>query len=70
MSGRTERWIAWVGAGLLVALHLDFWRPQEAHLVLGWVPEDLAYRLVWMLLATAYLFWFTARIWRGSKDGE
>ncbi len=68
-SVRTKRWIAWLGAGLLIGLHHDFFRPQEARLVLGWVPEDLAYRLVWMLLAAAYLFWFTAHVWKAPGDG-
>jgi len=34
------------------------------------MPEDLAYRLFWMLLATVYLFWFTARIWREHETDE
>ena len=67
---RWERGLAWLGASILLVLHLDFWRPQEARLVLGWIPEDLAYRLLWMLLATLYLFWFTARIWKRSSDGD
>jgi hypothetical protein len=68
MSDRTKRWIAWLGAGLLLGLHHDFFRPQEARLVFGWVPEDLAYRLVWMAAATLYLFWFTARVWETRED--
>jgi hypothetical protein len=68
MNTRTKRWIAWLGAGLLLGLHHDFFRPQEARLVLGWMPEDLAYRLVWMVLATIYLFWFTRAIWEARED--
>jgi hypothetical protein len=67
---RRSEAVAWIGALVLVVLHLDFWRAQEARLVLGWMPEDLAYRLCWMILATAYLFWFTARIWKRGEDGE
>jgi hypothetical protein len=32
------------------------------------MPEDLAYRLVWMVLATIYLFWFTRAIWEARED--
>ena len=56
--------IAWAGGLLLVALHLDFWRPQRAELWLGWLPEDMAYRLSWMLAAFLYLLFFTTRVWR------
>jgi len=59
--------VAWAGFVLLLALHLDFWRPQVARVHFGWLPEELAYRLVWMLLAWVYLLFFCARIW---GDGE
>ena len=68
MHARGKRWFAWLGFGLLVGLHHDFFRPQEARLVFGWMPEDLVYRLVWMGLATLYLFWFTRYVWRSGKD--
>ncbi|MCB1036941.1 MAG: hypothetical protein KDD47_24150 [Acidobacteria bacterium] len=58
------KWIAWIGLVVLIVLHLDFWRPQRAVLYFGWLPEDMAYRLGWMLLAWAYLIFFTRSVWR------
>jgi len=29
----------------------------------GWLPEELAYRIVWVLLAWAYLVFFCTRVW-------
>lgn len=59
----TNRFLAWAGGLLLVALHLDWWRPQRPELYFGWLPEDLVYRLGWMLLAGIYLVFFTYRVW-------
>lgn len=42
---------------LLVALHLDAWREQRVVMYAGWIPEELAYRLVWMLAAWIFLLW-------------
>ncbi len=66
---RRDVLLAWFGALLLLALHLDFWRPQRARIVLGWVPEELLWRLVWMGLAWLYLLFFCARIWRREESG-
>ena len=60
MSGR-DRWIAWVGFVVLMGLHLDFWRPQRAILYLGWIPEEIAYRLGWILLVWLYLLFLCSR---------
>jgi len=60
--------VAWIGELLLLFLHLDFWRPQRAELYFGWMPEEIAYRLVWMALATAWLVFFCARVWRDEGD--
>ena len=62
--------LAWVGAALLVALHLDSWRPRRAVLWGGWMPEELGYRLLWMALAFAYLLWFCAAVWRPREEDE
>ncbi|QDU66418.1 hypothetical protein [Engelhardtia mirabilis] len=66
---RAVDYVAWTGALVLVALHLDFWRTAQPRLIAGLVPEELAWRLAWMVLATAYLFWFTARVWR-EREGK
>ena len=58
------------GAGLVVmlVLHVDFWRPQSATLYAGWIPAEIAYRLVGFLLAWLYLLFFCARIWREEDE--
>ena len=63
-----DRIIAWAGLALLLIFHLDFWRPQKAELVFGWMPHDMAYRLLWMVVAWLYLMFFTARVW--DEEGE
>lgn len=56
--------LAWVGALVLLILHLDFWRPQRAVLRFGWLPEELLWRLGWMGLASLYVLWFAGTVWR------
>lgn len=63
---RASLWIAWLGFVVLVLLHLDFWRAQRVQLVGGWVPEELAYRFVWMALAFVYMVFLCGRFWRGN----
>ncbi len=58
------KWIAWISLIVLIALHLDFWRPQRAVLYFGWLPEDVAYRLGWMFLAWLFLLFFTRYVWK------
>ncbi len=72
MSARALRRTAWLGALVLLFLHLDFWRVQRPKLWFGWMPEELLYRLLWMLLAWLYLLFFCARIWRddNTEGGE
>ena len=57
---KRERWLAWLGFAALLALHLDFWRPQRARLWFGWMPEEILWRLGWMALAWLYL-WLVMR---------
>jgi hypothetical protein len=59
--------IAWAWGIVLLVLHVDFWRPQRAALHFGWLPEELLYRLGWMLLAWLYLLFFCGRVWRGER---
>ena len=59
-----HRYVAWIGFILLILLHLDFWREQSTTLYFGWIPEEMAYRLVWMFLAWLYLMYFTRFVWR------
>ena len=39
-------------------------------LLFGWMPIDLAYRVLWMLLAAGLVFWMTARLWSDDGRGE
>jgi hypothetical protein len=67
MSARirtADKLVAWAGLALLLVLHLDFWRPRRPLLYFGWLPEELAYRVLWMVAASVYLLFFTARVWR------
>jgi hypothetical protein len=48
--------------GLLVT-HVDPWRPQRAEVWFGWLPEELLWRLLWMLAAWAFVAWFTRAVW-------
>lgn len=66
---RLERGLAWGGALGLLVLHCDFWRPQRPVLHLEAIPEELLYRLGWMVLAMAYLQFFCSRIWR-DREGR
>lgn len=63
MSSRRNNTIAWIGALTLLALHLDFWRDRGTAMVLDWLPQELAWRLGWMLLAGLYLVWFCRAVW-------
>ena len=69
MKRRTTLWMASLGFLLLVLLHLDFWRTQRVRLLLGWVPEELAYRLLFLILAWLYMLFLCARVWREDAGG-
>ena len=60
--------VAVVGFVVLVLLHLDFWRPQRARLLFGWLPEELAYRVAFIVLAWCYMLWICARVWREEDE--
>lgn len=61
--------IAWVLGALLVAAHLVSPAGRAGVLHLGWIPDELAWRLAWMLLAWLYLEWFCRTIWRDATPG-
>lgn len=70
MSRRSLVVIAWIGFGVLLVLHLDFWRTQRTEVHLGWVPEELLYRLCWILLAWLYLLFVCSFVWKREEDPE
>ena len=63
MSTTNRQRLAWLGAAVLLVLHHDFWRERGVELWFGWLPEELAWRLAWMLLTLGYLVWFCAVVW-------
>ena len=65
-----DRAIAWGGGLALLFLHFDFWRPQRAELWFGVVPEELGWRMLWMVLAGIYLAWFCARFFRDEAERD
>jgi hypothetical protein len=67
VSARAHRIIAWGGFLGLLALHLDFWRAQRVTIWFGWLPEELLYRLAWMLLAWGYLLYVCRYHWRTDE---
>ena len=70
MSRRASVVLAWVGFGVLLVLHLDFWRAQRAEVYFGWIPEELLYRLGWIVLAWLYLLFVCGFVWRGEEETE
>ena len=65
--------LAWSVPVALVAVHCAPWRPAGT-LGATWLPAELAFRLAWTAVATLYLLWFCARVWRledgdGDRDG-
>ena len=69
MQRTTTLRIAAAGFLVLVLLHLDFWRPQRPRLLLGWLPEELAYRIAFIVLAWIYILWICQWIWR-EEDAD
>ena len=61
--------IAAVGFLVLVVLHFDFWRPQSARLLFGWLPQELAYRIAYIGLAWIYVVWICRWVWR-EEDAD
>ena len=64
---KQDKVLAWTGLLVLLLFHIDFWRPQRPNLYFGWLPEEMAYRLIWMVAAGFYLWFFTRRIWKGDS---
>jgi len=64
MRHSTALWIAALAVIALSLAHLDFWRESRAVLWFGWLPEELAYRVGWMLLAWGVMLFITRFVWR------
>ncbi|MFT4540541.1 MAG: hypothetical protein ACI841_001285 [Planctomycetota bacterium] len=61
--------IALGSALVLLALHLDFWRPQRLEVWFGWIPEELLWRLAWMALAVFWILYASRYVWV-TRDGQ
>jgi hypothetical protein len=68
MSRRAPSRIAACAFVVLALLHLDFWRPQRAELLFGWLPEELAYRLAYCALAWSFMLFVCSKVWREEPD--
>ena len=65
-----QRWIGGFGLAGLLILHHDFWRPPRPRLLFGWLPEELAYRLLWLVLVLVYLVYVCRVLWRDEHARE
>lgn len=55
---------------LLLVLHVDVWNQGRGDaLILGFIPYDLAYHLLWMLVAWAVVIYMTIFVWP-DENGE
>jgi hypothetical protein len=71
VSRAAHRRIAWAGFVLLLVLHMDFWRPRSDVRLLGWLPEEVLWRLGWMGLAACYLAYLAWKVWPvGGEEDE
>ncbi len=49
---------------VLLVLHVDVWNQGRGDgLILGFIPYDLAYHLLWMLVAWAVVIYMTIFVW-------
>lgn len=71
MTPAAHRRLFAVLAAALIVVHVDPWNAGPGPLVLGWLPWDLAYHLLWMAIATLLVFYMTsAAIWPEDQDDE
>jgi hypothetical protein len=70
VSRRTELTLFWAAVVVLLIAHMFGFGQGGRPLLFGWMPIDLAYRVLWMLLAAGLVFWMTARLWSHEGRGE
>jgi hypothetical protein len=56
---RLESGLRWCALALLLFLHHDSWRERTDALRFGFLPDELVWRLCWIVAAVAWLFWLT-----------
>ena len=71
MKQRQHRRLFWVIVIVLAGFHVDFFNHGEnvSPLLLGWIPLDLAYHVVWVIVAALLVLYLTRYVWRDS-DGS
>jgi hypothetical protein len=57
----------WVATFALTLAHLLRFQHGDEALYLGWLPADLAFRIVWIAAATVVIFVMTSVSWRGDQ---
>ncbi len=61
---RRHRWVFAAAVVVLLVLHVDVWNQGRGDgLILGFIPYDLAYHLLWMLVAWAVVIYMTVFVW-------
>lgn len=59
----------WTATIVLCVLHVDFFNHGVGSVLLfGWLPFDLAYHILWMVLAAVLVFYFTHSVWRSADE--
>ena len=71
MKQRQHRRIFWILVIVLAVFHVDFFNHGEIarRLFWEWLPLDLAYHVVWVILAAVLVLYFTRYVWR-DYDGS
>lgn len=70
MTRRLERSLFWTAVATLLVAHMFSLEQGERALVLGWIPVDMAYRVVWMGCAAGLVAWMTTRLWPEPREAQ
>ncbi len=63
-----QRLLALLAVLVLIVLHNDVWnREPQLEPVLGWMPADMVYRVVWVAVGAVVLWWVLRVAWRDAR---
>lgn len=62
------RWV-WLSFPFVLLTHFDFWRVAEPTLIGGWLPPELAWRIVYIFLAWFWIMALCRWAWPGEDRG-
>tara|TARA_Y100000310_G_C20025011_1_gene509182 strand:+ start:283 stop:495 length:213 start_codon:yes stop_codon:yes gene_type:complete len=69
MTRKQHKTFFWTAVVILSILHVDFFNHGiEDPLLFGWLPIDLAYHFLWVVVAAALVFYFAHFIWRAPDE--